>query len=656
MDVKSQKRIFAFEKGVYYRHFFTWSAKNMMSINWRIIVVTVFAFVVSSYPVFAEEPLTLDACMEIALKNSNVITMAKEGVKGATAQKNEAFTIFLPKLNTSYSYTRLSEAPFIRTGELPPPYSLLNGIEIPMGTKNNYNWTFEVRQPLFAGGGILANYQASSIGEDAARVEETAKYQDVIQEVKIAYFNVLRTQRIKDAVRQSVEMLNAHCNIAKNFFEVGMIPKNDLLHAEVELANGQQALIRAENAVELAKSHLNTVLKQKMHTPIDVVDILTYQPLKQSFEECLSIARQERPELKISLLKIAQAEKIVRLSKSEYLPALNLVGNYTRFGDNPSTSGSPYKDMENWQVMAVASWNFWEWGKTKYRVDASQARENQATEASKELNDRIALEIKNAYLMVKEAESQIAVSRKVIKQAQENFRISEERYQQSVSTSTVVLEAQTLLTKAKSEYANALGEYNINLVKLQRAMGTIKQTSEERLKADEENMKAEKEGLKTNEENHQANNNSTENNKKSASEAMVVLPAATEKPVFVSNEQNATKPVSEDDVRNLVNQWLTSWQSGDMETYQRCYAADFQSKGMTLADWTAYKVRVRKSSKTIKISIDNLQISKDANAATAVFNQYYKSVIHKDKVKKTLKLRKVNSDWKIYEETAVHLK
>ncbi len=628
----------------------------MMRKNWLIIAGAISTFFIFSYPVFAEQPLTLDACMAIALKNSNVINIAKEGVKGATAQKKEAFSVFLPKLNTSYSYTRLSEAPFIRTGELPPPYSLLNGIEIPVGTKDNYNWTFEVRQPLFAGGAILANYQASSIGEDAARIEETAKYQDVIQEVKIAYFNVLRAQRIKDAVRQSVEMLNAHCNIAKNFFEVGMIPKNDLLHAEVELANGHQALIRAQNAVELAKSLLNTVLKHKMHTPIEVVDILTYQPLKQSLEECLNVARQERPELKISLLKVAQAEKVVRMSKSEYFPALNLVGNYTRFGDNPSTSGSAYKDMENWQVMAVASWNFWEWGKTKYRVDASKARENQAMEASKELNDRIALEIKNAYLMLQEAESQIAVSRKVIKQAQENFRISEERYQQSVSTSTVVLEAQTLLTKAKSEYANALGDYNINYAKLQRAMGTIKQTSEETLKTDEENIKAEKEGLKTHEGNHDANNKSAENNKQDTSDVIVVVPVVIEKPVSASNEQNVTKIVSEDDVRNLVNKWLTSWQSGDMETYHHCYATDFQSKGMNLNAWTAYKARVRKSSKNIKIRIDNLQISKDANAATAVFNQYYHSLKHKDKVKKTLKLRKVNGEWKICEETAAHLK
>ena len=58
-----------------------------------------------------------------------------------------------------------------------------------------------------------------------------------------------RMRRVK-----SVEMLNAHRDVAENYFKVGMIPKNDLLHAEVELANGKQALVRANNAVELAKS------------------------------------------------------------------------------------------------------------------------------------------------------------------------------------------------------------------------------------------------------------------------------------------------------------------------------------------------------------------------------------------------------------------
>ena len=448
----------------------------MISKNWSIIVLTICTVAFFPYLVFAEEPLTLEAIIDTALKNSIVINIAKEGSKGATAQKREALTGFLPKFSTSYSYTRLNEAPFSRFQGLPgppSPFAALNGLEITAGTKDNYNWTIEAKQPLFAGGGILANYQANSIGENAAHLEETAKYQDVVQEVKIAYFNILRAQRIQDAARQSVEMLSAHRDVAQNYFNVGMIPKNDLLHAEVELANGKQALVRSKNAVELAKSGFNTVLKRKIFTPVEVVDILTYHPLNQSFEDCLNVAQKARPELKISSLRAAQAGKLVRVAQSDYLPGLSLVGNYSRFGDNPSISGSDYKDMESWYVMAVASWNFWEWGKTKFRVDASKAKENQAIEAAKELNDQITLEIKNAYLILQETESQIAVSQKLIEQAEENFRISEERYKERVATSTEVLEAQTLLTKAKSEYANALGDYNVNYAKLQRAMGTI---------------------------------------------------------------------------------------------------------------------------------------------------------------------------------------
>ena len=441
--------------------------------------VCIFLLAVALFPqqIFAEGPLTLESSIEIALKNSIVLDIAREGVKGATAQKREAITGFLPKFNTSYSYTRLNEAPFSRFQGIPLEagtllYSL-NGKEIPAGTQDNYNWTIEARQPLFTGGGLIANYQATKIGEDAAQIEETAKKQDIVQEVKIAYYDILRAQKILETARQSVEMLTAHRDVAQNYFQVGMIPKNDLLHAEVELANGKQALIKASNAVELTKARFNTILKRKIFAPVEIVDVLKYQPFEKSVEECFDIALKNRPELKIASLRARQAGKLVNAASSEYFPTLGLVANYGRYGDNPSVAGSDFKDAESWYVMGVASWNFWEWGKTKFRVDASRAKENQALDAQRELSDQIALEIKYASLILQEAEKQIAVSQKVIEQAEENFRISEERYKESVATSTEVLDAQTLLTKAKSEYANALGDYNINYAKLQRAMGTI---------------------------------------------------------------------------------------------------------------------------------------------------------------------------------------
>ena len=103
-------------------------------------------------------------------------------------------------------------------------------------------------------------------------------------------------------------------------------------------------------------------------------------------------------------------------------------------------------------------------------------------------------------------------------------------------------------------------------------------------------------------------------------------------------------------VRDLLNKWVNSWKSGDMKNYRDCYAANFESKGMKLNDWVSHKADVRKYSKIINISIDNLRISADANNATAVFIQHYNSSTLKSNGKKKLELKKIDGEWKIYKE------
>jgi ketosteroid isomerase-like protein len=124
----------------------------------------------------------------------------------------------------------------------------------------------------------------------------------------------------------------------------------------------------------------------------------------------------------------------------------------------------------------------------------------------------------------------------------------------------------------------------------------------------------------------------------------------TENLAPVDIKQNETKSIPEEAVQNLVTKWLTSWKSGDMKTYRSCYASNFQSKGMNLDAWISYKNNVRQRSKNINISIDDLQISVDENSAMAVFTQSYSSSMLKDKGKKTLELKKINDEWKIYSE------
>jgi outer membrane protein len=326
---------------------------------------------------------------------------------------------------------------------------------------------------LYAGGAIVANYDINRFGEEAAKLDEHVAVQDIVRDVKEAYYSILKAQKLLEVANQSVEQLQAHVDMAKNFYDVGMIPLNDVLYSEVELANGQRELIRAENGVERIKSRFNVILRRDINTSVEVEDILAYRAFEQSLEWCLKEAMVKRMEIRIQEFRLEQAKAFVRVMASEYYPSVDLVGSYGRYGEDTSLKGSAYKDSESWSILAVANWTFWEWGRTKNRVEFARQRERQANDLLIGTQDRVTLELKDAYLSLREAEKQVDVAKRAIAQAEENYRITEERYREQVSTSTDVLDALTLLTRAKSDYTNALGDYHINYTRLERAMGSM---------------------------------------------------------------------------------------------------------------------------------------------------------------------------------------
>ncbi len=414
------------------------------------------------------ERLTLRQSIDLALKQSVVLHAAREGVQGAEAQRKEALTGFLPKLSTSYSYTRLNKEPYFNFPGVPP---LIPASTMITGTRDNYNWQIEARQPLFAGGAIVANYETNRLGAEIARHEEAAVAQELVREVKIAYFTIIKAERMLAVARQSLEQRQAHRDRARGFYETGLTPRNDLLHAEVESAKGEQSLLRAGNALEMAKARFNTLLRRDIGAPLEIEDTLSEPPASGPLESCIAAALERRPELRAAALRAEQSRSLVKLSASDYYPSVSAVGNYGRYGDTAALSGTSYKDRENWQALVVANWNFWEWGKTKNRVDAGRSKENQAEDLLAHARDQVVLEVKNAYLLLQEAEKQLPVAKKAIAQAEENFRINSERYQEQVETSLAVIDAQTLLAGAKADYATALAEAFIQMARLEKAMG-----------------------------------------------------------------------------------------------------------------------------------------------------------------------------------------
>jgi len=171
-------------------------------------------------------------------------------------------------------------------------------------------------------------------------------------------------------------------------------------------------------------------------------------------------------------LEVQIAGKDYKLSQRDYYPAVNLTGTWTRRGtDWDVDGGEGIGDKDFWDIRATATWNFWEWGRTRYGVKEKLSRLSQAKSRKKEIHDNIDLEVKEAYLRTIESEKNITTIEKAIEQAKENLRITEERYKEQVSTTTDVLVAQTLLTDTMTNYYNALYDFKIAKAVLYRAIG-----------------------------------------------------------------------------------------------------------------------------------------------------------------------------------------
>jgi len=344
-------------------------------------------------------------------------------------------------------------------------------MDMKIGRKDRYQWNTYLTQPIFTGGALTSSYQIAKLGLDMAEKNWSRAKQDIVLQVKEAYFTILKVEKIKEVALQAVEQVKSHVDVSQAFFEEEMIPKNDLLEAQVRYAQVKQDLIRADNGVQIAKAYFNTVLRQDVNEPVEVEDVLGYRPEVFSLEGCLKEGIERRPEMKEANLNLERAQKGVRLAKSRFFPHISVVTNYQRMGNHADLRGNPYEDAENWMVSTLFSWDVWEWGKKHYQVSARRAKAAQAEELEKQVGDVIALEVKESYLNLKEAEKNIFVAETAREQAEENFRLNQARYNEQMATTTDVLDAQTLLTEAQNNYYNALSDYHIAKARLERAVG-----------------------------------------------------------------------------------------------------------------------------------------------------------------------------------------
>ena len=418
----------------------------------------------------SQGPLTLEEAIRIALERNLALHSAKEGVLGSEFTRKAARAAFLPTWTGQYGYTRYSDPVAIgNTSTISAPSGKTTTI-VP-SSRDFYAFNTTVLQNIFSGGAISANYRFAKLGVDLSQTNVETARRDIVLQVRQAYFNILRAEKFVDVAKQAVKQFEGQLEISQAYFEVGLIAKADVLQAEVNLANAKQAQVKAENDLYVAKALFNNLLRMEINTPVEVVDILVYQPFPLTFEESLEEALRQRTDLRAAGLSVDQAKENVKITRSGLFPTVSLAGNYSKNSDEFYLNGDLKSD--NWNINALATFTLWEWGKTYYQVGASKVKVTQAEDSMIQLKESIILEVKDDYLNMLVAEKNINTASKAIEQAEENLRLNEERYKYQVATAFDVINAVTLLAQARVNYYGALSDFNIAKATLEHDMGRM---------------------------------------------------------------------------------------------------------------------------------------------------------------------------------------
>jgi outer membrane protein len=413
----------------------------------------------------AGEPVgkyNLDESVALALSKNYALKARKEQIEQARMVKNQARADFLPKAATNYSYTRLGEVLTFKSG--------LGG-DVPISTKDNYASTTSVTQPIFTGFALLSTFELAKLGIDQSETEMALDTLDLALRVKEAYFNILIADKGIEVGEKDVDARKANLEVARSFHEVGLVPINDVLKSQVELANSTENLVTAKNA-KLARAAFNTLLTRSVNDPVALEDILIYKAETYEFDALTNEALEKRPEMQLIEIGLLQADQQIRLAKSKYYPEVALRWEYQRQGDDWQVSGDEFHQDPYWQVTAGLTWTFWEWGKTYYGIREKEGLKKELIQRKLELEDNIRYELKDDLLRLENAAENIPTTKIAVEQGEENLRVNEERYKAQVATITDVLDAQTLLTQARVNHYRALYNHNLARFRLQRALGS----------------------------------------------------------------------------------------------------------------------------------------------------------------------------------------
>ncbi len=430
--------------------------------------VFIIIILFSAVQIFSQQKLTIEQCIELALKNSKELRVSNSKTISTEARVDEVKSQFLPQLKLTANYTRLSDVPAfqVQLPVSPVPVTIADVI------LDVYTFRLSLQQPVFTGFRLNALRNAAEYYNEAAGEDVNKTKNEAALSVYSAYLNLYKAKEIKSLLEESIKSAEKHIADTRNYMDNGLATKNDLLKFEVQESNMRLSLIEANNNIELARSVLNKSLGLPLDESTEVEEIeIVPDALKDDLSSLVREAKDNRSELKSLKYTVSANKENIRASRSSYFPSVYVSGSYTYA--NPNSRYQPPLDefKGTWDVGVTLSWDIWNWGGTSAQVVQAEQNLYQTQTTLEQVKENIELEVNRNYLSLKYAMERLDVTQKTIQQAEENLRTFREKYEVQLATSTDIIDAENSLLQAKTNYTSALIDYKLARITLEKSLG-----------------------------------------------------------------------------------------------------------------------------------------------------------------------------------------
>jgi len=426
-------------------------------------------FLVSALVAHADNnKLSLAECIETALKNQPSILAAHANIDAGMGRETQAASPYFPQVSASTGYNESRQLGGALGGET---------------TSKSYTTTLQVNQLIYDFGKTGHAYEAARWGTRSSEQDAERVRQEVVLNVKQAFFALLQADRLVAAAQKTVEQTESHLSQAQAFFHAGSKPRFDVTRAEVDVNNAKLSLINAKNSVRIRTIALNNAMGADPGRATQITGEFPPVPLLPTLEQALADALKSRPEFNKAEADIEAATARVKAERSNYMPSLSANGAYTwahgttetDFGGQslPGFSGQVLQSdiQDSWNAGIMLTVPLFQGGLTRGRV--SEARANLlALKAQRDMiRQSILLELNQAFADIEGATARVEVMESTVKKAQENLELAQGRYEAGIGPYIEVTDAQLAAVNAETDHIQAQYDYQLAVARLLKAIG-----------------------------------------------------------------------------------------------------------------------------------------------------------------------------------------